>query len=400
MDFTKLAKTYDTPLFVYDFHEIKKNYDNLKNEFLARKSLICYALKANTNLSVIKFLAKLGSGFDCVSINEVKKALYVNANKYQIIFSGVGKSDEEIKEAILLDILMINIESMAEFLRVEEIAKSLNKIARISVRVNPNVDAKTHEYISTGLEKNKFGVDIQTAKQIYIKAKNSEFINPIGVHFHIGSQLSDVEPIIEASKIVSDFVRALKSLQIDIKFFDIGGGIGVRYKDEKNLNLYEYAQGILKNLSLLDVTILLEPGRFLVANAGYLITKVLYEKQTSKKRFVIVDAAMNDLIRPSLYNAYHEIVALNEGEETLCDVVGPICESGDFLAKDIKLPQTKSGDLLVVKSAGAYSFSMSSNYNSRLRAAEVGVYGEQIKLIRRREKFEDLIAQEVIWDTL
>ncbi len=399
IDFKKLAKKYSTPLYVYDFDYIKERYLDLKGAFKARKSLICYAVKANSNLSVIKHLVDLGAGCDCVSIGEIRRAFLAGAKKYKIIFSGVGKTDEEIREAIERDILMINIESEGEFERIEEISQNMQKEVRISIRVNPDIDPKTHPYISTGLDENKFGVDIDTAKRLYIKAKNSKFIEPIGIHFHIGSQLTELEPIKEASLKIANLVRSLKVLDIDIKFFDVGGGLGIRYKDEELIKPYDYAQAILSTLSGLDLTIVCEPGRFLVGNSGYLLTKVLYEKVNKSKRFIIVDAAMNDLIRPSLYKAFHEVEVLDkEGEKNRADVVGPVCESGDFLAKDVPLPKTSHNDLLVVKSVGAYGFTMSSNYNTRPRPAEVAVFREEEvladRLIRRRETFEDLIACE------
>ncbi len=473
MDYSSLARKYGTPLYVYDFNEIQKNFIALKEAFAARKSLVCFAIKANSNLSVLKFLSDLGSGFDCVSIGELRRALYIGAKSYKIIFSGVGKQDSELEFALKSDILLINLESEAEMLRLERIAQNLNKPARISIRVNPNVDAKTHPYISTGLNENKFGVSIETARKMYIYAKKSKFLNPVGIHFHIGSQLTDISPICDAAKIVSDLLRELRALEIDIKFFDVGGGIGIRYEDEKQIVLYDYAQGILKSLSGLDVTIVCEPGRFIAGAAGVFLTRVLYEKQNCGKRFVIVDGAMNDLIRPSLYGAHHKIELVSERNSacescasqsdtenstaqnsahskafgieaksasedfapqnstpqngvsqslqgnfapqnssnlssavdnsapqssaeslSLCDVVGPICESGDFLAKGVSLPSLQSGDLLAIKSAGAYGFSMSSNYNTRCRAAEVAIYDGQDRLIRKRESFDDLIALE------
>lgn len=473
MDYSSLARKYGTPLYVYDFNEIQKNFIALKEAFAARKSLVCFAIKANSNLSVLKFLSDLGSGFDCVSIGELRRALYIGAKSYKIIFSGVGKQDSELEFALKSDILLINLESEAEMLRLERIAQNLNKPARISIRVNPNVDAKTHPYISTGLNENKFGVSIETARKMYIYAKKSKFLNPVGIHFHIGSQLTDISPICDAAKIVSDLLRELRALEIDIKFFDVGGGIGIRYEDEKQIVLYDYAQGILKSLSGLDVTIVCEPGRFITGAAGVFLTHVLYEKQNCGKRFVIVDGAMNDLIRPSLYGAHHKIELVSERNSacescasqsdtenstaqnstyskafgieaksasedfapqnstpqngvsqslqgnlapqnsynissavdnsapqspaeslSLCDVVGPICESGDFLAKGVSLPNLQSGDLLAIKSAGAYGFSMSSNYNTRCRAAEVAVYDGQDRLIRKRESFDELIVLE------
>ncbi len=396
IDFKYLAKKYGTPLYVYDFNNIGKKFTNLKEVFKARKSLICYAVKANSNLSVLKYLASLGSGADCVSIGEVKRALKAGIPKYKIIFSGVGKRDDEIEEAILRDILMINLESEAEFNRIEIIAARLNKKARISIRVNPNIDAKTHPYISTGLNENKFGVEIDKAKELYIRAKNSDYLEPVGIHFHIGSQLTDLKPIEEASKIVSNMLKSLKYLDIDIKFYDIGGGIGIKYNDEETIKLYDYAQAVFATLKGLDVTVVCEPGRYIVGNSGYFLTTVLYEKKNSGKRFVIVDGGMNDLIRPSLYKAYHEIevVGNDDKNRSACDVVGPICESGDFFAKDVQLPKLKQNDLLVIKSAGAYGFSMSSNYNSRGRAAEVSFEDGDDRLIRKRESFEDLIRLE------
>lgn len=397
MDFKSLAKEYGTPLYVYDFDYIEKQFNSLKEAFKARKSLICYAAKANSNLSVLKHVANLGAGCDCVSIGEVKRALYAGVAKYKIIFSGVGKRDEEIQEALKEDILMINLESEEEMHRVEMIAKELNKVARISIRVNPNIDPKTHPYISTGLHENKFGVDLDSAKRMYIYAKKSAYLDPVGTHFHIGSQITDINPFKEASKVLADLVRNLKSLDIEIKFFDIGGGIGIRYKDESTIQPYDYVQAIFENLSGLDVTVTCEPGRFLVGNSGYFLTKVLYEKRNEDKRFVIVDGAMNDLIRPTLYSAYHEIELVGSNNEQIskADIVGPICESGDFFAKNIELPQTKHNDLLVIKSAGAYGFTMSSNYNTRGRAAEVALQNGKSRVIRARETFEDMIAKEV-----
>ncbi len=395
--FQTLADKYDTPLYLYDFDYMREQYNKLKEAFRAKKSLICYAVKANSNLSVIKHFGDLGAGCDCVSIGEIKRALTAGVKNYKIIFSGVGKKDEEIKEALQKDILLINLESEAELARVEEQAKLLDKEARISIRVNPNIDPQTHPYISTGLHENKFGVDLDTAKRMYIKAKNSNFLDPVGIHFHIGSQLTQLEPIKEASEVVSDLVRSLKVLKIDIKFFDIGGGLGIQYDDETLIKPYDYAQAIFSTLHGLDVTIMCEPGRYLSANSGYFLTKVLYEKVNGEKRFVIVDGGMNDLIRPSLYNAYHkiEILGKDADEETSdCDVVGPVCESGDFFAKNIALPFTQHDDLLVIKSAGAYCATMSSNYNTRGRVAEVAIDSQSDRLIRRRENFEDMIALE------
>ena len=396
INFKELANKYKTPYYVYDFNHITKQYQELKDAFKARKSLISYAVKANSNLSVVKHLGDQGAGADCVSIGEVKRALKVGIAKYKIIFSGVGKTDDEIREALEFDILMINVESEAELFRVELIAKELNKEARISIRVNPNVDPKTHPYISTGLHENKFGVDINTAKRMYISAKKSQNLDPIGIHCHIGSQLTELAPIKESVNIVADLVRNLKSaLQIELKFFDVGGGLGIVYDDEVLIDTYEYAQVVLDALFGLDITVVCEPGRFIVGNSGVFITKVLYEKVNGDKRFVIVDGAMNDLLRPSLYDAYHKIEVLDKTEDKSdCNVVGPVCESGDFFAKNIQLAKTEHNDLIAIHSAGAYGFTMASNYNTRGKVAEIAIEDGQDRLIRRREVFEDLVALE------
>ena len=445
-NFLLLAQKYGTPTYVYDFDKIARNVADFKSAFSARKSLLCYALKANSNLSLLRHLAQMDCGADCVSINEVRRALLAGIPKYKIIYSGVGKGDSDIKEALEKDILFINVESVGELLRVEAIAESLGKIARISVRVNPNIDAKTHPYISTGLRENKFGVDIESAKKIFIHAKKSPFLEPIAVHFHIGSQLLELTPIIESAKKIVALIKGLLALKIDIKFIDIGGGLGIAYNGEKIIDFYDYAQGILGELKGLDLTIICELGRRIVGDCGILLTKVLYEKQNEFKRFCIVDAAMNDLIRPTLYGAKHRITHtsieksaestldsansqnLGENNSSLrdfakqnrgnppiektqklqgglpqdeftkvfehCDIVGPICESGDFLAKDISLPPTKNGDLIAILDCGAYGFSMSSNYNSRLKCAEVALKNGEDFLIRARESFAESIANE------
>ena len=400
VDIQTLVDKYSTPLYVYDFNNITNRYDELKDAFGGKKSLVAYAVKSNSNLAVIRHLANLGAGADCVSIGEVRRALKAGVKKYKIIFSGVGKKDSEIREALQEDILLINLESEAEMKRVESIAKELDIEARISIRVNPNVDPKTHPYISTGLHENKFGVSLDTAKRMYIYAKKSENLNPIGIHFHIGSQLTELAPITEACGIVADLVRSLGAIGIDIKFFDVGGGIGVVYDDEVTISPEDYAKAILSKIKGLDMTILSEPGRYMMANSGIFLTRVLYEKVNGDKRFVIVDGAMNDLIRPSLYNAYHKIEAVQkEGEKSKADVVGPVCESGDFLGKDVELPILAHNDVLVVHSAGAYGFTMSSNYNTRGRAAEVALLDEKNYLIRERGTFEDQIRLEESCDT-
>ena len=393
-----LAEKYGTPLYVYDFDYIQERYTTLKEAFSGKKSMINYAVKANSNLSVIAHLAKLGAGADCVSIGEVNRALTAGVDKYKIIFSGVGKRDDEIREALQKDILMLNLESEAEMKRVELVARELGKEARISIRVNPNIDPQTHPYISTGLHENKFGVEIDMAKRMYIYANKSEFLNPVGIHFHIGSQLTKLDPISESAVIVADLVRSLKAIKIDIKFFDVGGGIGVVYDDEVPITASAYTQAIFQATKGLDVTLLCEPGRYMVANAGAFFTKVLYEKNNDGKRFVIVDGGMNDLIRPSLYNAYHKIEAVGiEGETSKADVVGPVCESGDFFGKNVPLPPLEHNDLLMIHSAGAYGFTMASNYNTRPKPAEVALQGGKERLIRARETYEDQVRLELAY---
>jgi len=396
INFKELANKYKTPLYIYDLDHMTTQYTQLKDAFKARKSIMAYAVKANSNLSVVKHFADLGAGADCVSIGEVRRAFLAGVPSYKIIFSGVGKNDDEIREAIERDILYINVESEAELGRVEMIAKELDKKARISIRVNPNIDPKTHPYISTGLHDNKFGVDLDSAKRMYIKANNSENLDPVGIHFHIGSQLTELKPIYESAEIVADLVRSLTKIKIELKFFDVGGGLGIKYDDEVTISPYDYAQAVLSTLKGLDLTVICEPGRFLTANAGYFVSKVLYEKQNGAKKFVVVDGAMNDLLRPALYSAYHKIKAITESTDELreVDIVGPVCESGDFFAKDYKLPPLAHNDLVVVHSAGAYGFGMGSNYNTRGRSAEVALIDGEDKLIRRRESFDDLIALE------
>jgi len=395
IDYKGLVEKYGSPLYMYDFDYIENRYRTLKEAFAGKKSLINYAVKANSNLSVIQHLAKLGAGADCVSIGEVRRALDAGVDRYKIIFSGVGKRDDEIEEALKRDILMLNLESEAEMRRVEMVAKALGKEARISIRVNPNIDPQTHPYISTGLHENKFGVEIDMAKRMYIYANKSEYLNPVGIHFHIGSQLTNLDPIKESAMIVADLVRSLRAIKIDIKFFDVGGGIGVVYDDETPIPERAYTEAISEATKGLDVTLLCEPGRYMVANAGTFFTKVLYEKNNDGKRFVIVDGGMNDLIRPSLYNAYHKIEAVGaEGEKTPADVVGPVCESGDFFGKNVPLPPLNHNDIIVVQSAGAYGFTMASNYNTRPKPAEIALQGGTDRLIRRRETYEDQVRLE------
>lgn len=419
--FLRLAKEHDTPLYVYDLSRIESNFLAFKKAFSGRKSLICYALKANSNLSILSLLANLGSGADCVSIGEVRRALLAKIPKYKIIFSGVGKKASEIEEAIKLDILFLNVESMEELALIEQIAKQTldstkkPQKARISIRVNPNIDAKTHPYISTGLSQNKFGLDIDSAKQAYLYAHKSPFLEPVGIHFHIGSQICELAPIKQSASKIAHLAKSLLALGIEIRFFDIGGGLGICYENEEEIALYDYSQAILSTLKGEDLTIICEPGRRIVGNAGVLLSKVLYEKRTQNKRFVIVDSGMNDLMRPALYDAVHKVQiytknALKSEDKTKADIVGPVCESSDTFLRNVELPPLKSGDILGFSNAGAYGYSMASNYNTRTKPAEVGIYYEQnltpngiqaqkskiqTRLLKKREEFSELVANEL-----
>ncbi|MEJ8602220.1 diaminopimelate decarboxylase [Helicobacter pylori] len=392
-NYEELFQTHKTPFYLYDFDKIKQAFLNYKEVFKGRKSLICYALKANSNLSILSLLAHLESGADCVSIGEIYRALKAGIKPYRIVFSGVGKSGFEIEQALKLNILFLNVESFMELQTIEKIAQSLGIKARISIRINPNIDAKTHPYISTGLKENKFGVGEKEALEMFLWAKKSAFLEPISVHFHIGSQLLDLEPIIEASQKVAKIAKSLIALGIDLRFFDVGGGIGVSYENEETIKLYDYAQGILNALQGLDLTIICEPGRSIVAESGELITQVLYEKKAQNKRFVIVDAGMNDFLRPSLYHAKHAIrvITPSKGRKiSPCDVVGPVCESSDTFLKDANLPELEPGDKLVIEKVGAYGSSMASQYNSRPKLLELALEDHKIRVIRKREALEDL----------
>ncbi len=403
VDVNEVAEKIGTPFYIYSLKAIKDGVSSYLSSLSKYGGIGCYAVKANSNLAIMRAIFREGFGADVVSKGELFKAIKAGVDPKRIVFAGVGKRDDEIEYALEKGLLMFNVESEEELININRIAERLNKKAPIAIRVNPDVDPKTHPYIATGLKTSKFGVDIEEAYDLYIKAKELKSIDIVGVHFHIGSQITIKEPFIEASFKVLDLVRSLRKKGIDIKYFDMGGGIGIRYKDEDTIKASDILDAIGEEL-LKDCLIpIMEPGRSVVGNAGFLVTKILYVKKKSKKTFYIVDAAMNDLARPALYNAYHEIVPakeVNEESKLTVDVVGPICESGDFLAKDRTMPYLKSGDLIVVKSAGAYGFSMSSNYNMRPRVAEILVDGEKWYVIRERETLEDLTRHERIPDFL
>ncbi|MFC1566876.1 diaminopimelate decarboxylase, partial [bacterium] len=366
----KLAKKYGTPLYIYSYAELKKNFEAYKKALKGLNSLVCYALKTNSNIAFAAELAKLGAGVDIVSQGELFRSLKAGFDSSKIVYAGVGKTDVEIEYALRKNILMFNVESVSELERINKIAKKLKKKARICFRVNPDVDPKTHPYVATGLAESKFGIDIKHAKKTYVMTKKMSNIEPVGVHMHIGSQLLLVSPFEQAVKKLVALIRDLRTEDINLKYLDIGGGLGISYKNEKVPTPSQLISRIKKYIKGEDITLVLEPGRSISGTAGILVAKVIYNKQSSKKEFVIVDAAMNDLARPALYNAYHEIVPVQKVRRNIkvSDVVGPVCESGDFLAKNRKIPHIEEGEYLALKNAGAYAFSMSSNYNSRTRA--------------------------------
>lgn len=391
----QLAEEHGTPLYVYSHATIERHFKVIDEAFQKVPHTICFSVKANSNVAVLRLLAKLGSGMDIVSGGELVRAQRAGVDPKKIVFSGVGKTPAEIRAALDAGILFFNVEVEDELDEIDEIAKSMGKRAGITLRVNPDVDAKTHDYISTGKKANKFGISIGRAREVYAKAKKLSNLDILGVDCHIGSQLTSTGPFVEALTRLKDLVVSLRKDGIEVKYADIGGGLGVTYKDEAPPSPEQYAADILKVVGDLGVHLVLEPGRVIVANAGILVTKVLYRKVNEGKHFVIVDGAMNDLVRPTLYGSWMAINPVKKTAKTVvADVVGPICESGDFLAKDREVADVQSGDLLAVMSAGAYGFSMASNYNTRPRAAEVLVKGSEAHVIRERETVEELLAKE------
>ncbi|SFV68762.1 Diaminopimelate decarboxylase [hydrothermal vent metagenome] len=398
ISFKELAHSYQSPLYVYSKSAIVDNYTQFEKSFEQHKHLICYAVKANSNLAILNILANLGSGFDVVSIGELQRVIKAGGQAKKCVFSGVAKTYDEIKQALNLEIKCFNVESIAELDRIILVANDIDKKANVSIRVNPNVDAKTHPYISTGLKNNKFGVDIEDVLGLYLKAKQEKNIKIVGIDCHIGSQITEVSPFLESLDKVLILFEKLKNKGINIEHLDLGGGIGIDYENNQTINIKKYINAILEKTKHLDVEIILEPGRAIVGSAGVFLTKVEYLKQTTEKSFAIVDGAMNDLIRPSLYDAYHNILPLEKnkkGIDDIWDIVGPVCETGDFLGKNRKL-SLNQGDYLAVMDAGAYGFTMSSNYNTRPRVAEVMVVKDKSYLIRERESIADLYAKEKI----
>jgi diaminopimelate decarboxylase len=393
---TDLMETYGSPLYVYSQTDIENNWREFDQAFGSHPHLVCYAVKANSNLAVLNTLAKIGAGFDIVSEGELERVLAAGGQANRCVFSGVAKTAREIKRALEVGVRCFNVESASELDRIESVAQSLNTQAPISIRVNPNVDAKTHPYISTGLKENKFGVDIDDAINLYQQANNSEYLNVQGLDCHIGSQLTEVSPFLDALDKVLELVDQLNQQDITITHLDLGGGVGIKYDDEQTIDIKSYIEAMIAKVG--NIEIILEPGRAIVGNSGVFITKVEFLKQNSEHSFAIIDGAMNDLLRPSFYNAYHQVLPVDEnanGIQASWDLVGPICETGDFLAKGRELSLSQ-GDYLALMSAGAYGFTMSSNYNSRPRVAEVMVSGNQHNLVRERETIQDLFNKEYI----
>jgi len=398
---TKLAEKLDTPLYVYSANTIRQRLKSFDRAFHAIPHTVCYSVKANSNLSILGMLAKLGCGFDVVSGGELERVLHADRRAAKkVVFSGVGKTAVEMQAALKADILLFNIESESELSLLAQCAAKLKKVARVALRVNPDVSAETHPYISTGLHKHKFGVPIEQAQGLYAVAAKQKYLQTAGVSVHIGSQITDVSPFAAAMERVAELIRGLRLAGHQIKYVDAGGGLGIAYRDENLPELNDqakaYADALTAPLRDLKLHLLLEPGRSIVAPAGALLTRVLYRKTNNGKKFLIVDAAMNDLIRPSLYQAYHEIVPVDSGSSNteVTDVVGPICETGDFFARDREFPVVDEGALLALLDAGAYGLVLSSNYNTRPRQPEVLVDGSKSRVIRRRETVADLLRAE------
>lgn len=390
-----VAQEFGTPAYVYSRALIESQYRAYTDALAGLPHLVCFAVKANSNLGVLNVLARLGAGFDIVSRGELERVLAAGGDPHRVVFSGVGKTRDDMRRALEVGVHCFNVESADELERLQQVAAELGVIAPISLRVNPDVDAGTHPYISTGLKENKFGIDIADAEAVYVRAAELPNLQILGVDCHIGSQLTTLPPFLDALDRLLALIDRLAERGIVLRHLDLGGGLGVRYRDEQPPLAGDYIQAIRERTAGRNLTLVFEPGRFIVANAGILLTRVEYLKHTAHKDFAIVDAAMNDLIRPALYQAWMAVepVTARQGQARRYDLVGPICETGDFLAKDRELVLTE-GDLLAIHSAGAYGFTMSSNYNTRGRAAEVMVDGDQAHLVRRRETLEELFAGE------
>lgn len=394
-----LAKKFGTPLYVYSQATLLDHYRKIKTAFKEIEPLICYSVKANSNLSILKTLVEAGSGLDIVSGGELFRAIKAGCPAKKIVYASVGKTDGEIRVSIKRGILFFNVESIAELENINRIAKIFDKTVNIAIRINPDVEPKTHRFITTGKLTNKFGIDFDSAFDIIVQRHQFGNLNICGLHIHIGSQITESGPYVAAILKVTSFIKKLKAQGVSLEYLNIGGGLGIIYNNENPQTAEKFAQKILPLLKNTGLKIIMEPGRFIAGNAGILLTKVLYIKSTPLKKFVIVDGGMNDLIRPALYDAYHQVLPVKSSRNASyekADVVGPICESADYFAKNRRIARVKPGEYLAVMGAGAYGFSMASNYNSRRRAAEVLVRGNKAVLIRKRETFTDLIQNEII----
>ena len=393
----RIAAEVGTPVYIYSHATLTRHFRALDEAFAPVPHLVCFALKANANLAVLKLFSDLGGGLDVVSGGELFRGLAAGVPPQRIVYAGVGKTREEIAYALKSDILMFNVESGQELRCISELAAELGRTARVALRVNPDVDPKTHPYIATGLRQSKFGIDIGRALAEYQSVKHLPALDVVAVHQHIGSQITEIQPFVDSLTRTAGLIRQLRAQGADIRYIDVGGGLGITYNEETPPLPAEFAQALIGVVRGLGVTVILEPGRVLVGNTGILVTRVLYTKQSPVKNFVVVDAGMNDLVRPSLYGAYHAIWRVHRvsgRDEVTVDVVGPICESGDFLAKDRVLARVEPGELMAVMSAGAYGHTMSSNYNARPRLPEVMVHGDRYTVIRQRETYADLIRGE------
>jgi len=394
----EIAEKVGTPVYIYSHATLERHYRAMDEAFAAVPHTICYSMKANSNLAVLKTFFSLGGGVDIVSGGELYRALAAGVDPVKVVYSGVGKKDDEIEYALNTGILLFNVESEEELERIDQVAGRLGKKAGIAIRVNPDVDPETHPYITTGLKKAKFGINIERSLEQYKRAARMANLDVIGIDCHIGSQLTKISPFVDTIRKLKRLIEGLKESGISLRYFDLGGGLGITYSDEAPPLPAEYGTAITAETKDLGLHLLFEPGRNLVGNAGIMVAKCLYTKQGDEKNFVIVDAAMNDLARPSLYGSYHGVQAVRKDQDgsIVADIVGPICESGDFLAKDREMPAFRQGDLLAFMSAGAYGFAMSSNYNSRPRAAEVLVKADAYQVVRQREKVEDLVRGETL----
>ncbi|MGE4298567.1 MAG: diaminopimelate decarboxylase [Desulfovibrionaceae bacterium] len=394
---TRLIETHGTPLYVYSAATFTRHFQAFDSAFEGVDHLTCYSVKANSNLSVLKLLASLGAGMDIVSGGELFRALKAGVDPAKIVYSGVGKKPEEIRQALQAGILMFNVESEQELEVINTTAVDMGAVAKISLRINPDVDPQTHPYISTGLKKNKFGLDLEASLRTYARAVELAGIEPVGIDCHIGSQLTSIAPFMEALDKVMAFHTKLTDLGVRIKYLDLGGGLGITYNEEEPPHPAAFGKAVSDVIQGTGLKLILEPGRVIAGNSGILLTRVTYTKESPSKKFLIVDAAMNDLVRPSLYGSFHRIAEVEPKGRPIADVdvVGPICESGDFLARDREMPGVEAGEYLAVFSAGAYGFTMSSQYNSRCRAAEVMVDGDTVITARKRETYEDLVALEL-----